>query len=182
MMKKIVFTAFVMFTAAIVAMAQTDPAPKNQKKTADKSERMENAKSTKEADKIEHAEERSGGAAFSGKGKGGDKDQVEKEKKGKKGNKGKAKGKGKGKDKAKGKSKDKSKGNKEQDNDGDDDNRGKKEKDNKGAERKRDRDREQTGSERTPGTKPAPTEPKSRKPGDKPTPGTENPKGQKTGG
>ena len=171
MIKKFVLTAFVALIASIVALAQNRPAAQPETAPANKTERMENAKSTKDADKIGRAEERSNGSAYSGKGKGkgGKKDRVEK---GEKGEKGKGKGKTKGKFKNKNKSKDKSEGKRGRDA-GDDDNKGRQQ-----GERKRDQER--TGGEKAPTSKPAPapTEQKSRKAGDKPTPGTENRKGK----
>ena len=68
-MKKALFLTLV-FTLIAVAKtwSQTDPSPAT-KPAKDKTEQMQKA------------EEKSGGAAYSGKGKGGDKDMVEKEKK-----------------------------------------------------------------------------------------------------
>ena len=110
MTKKIVLTAFVALFAASMAIAQTDPQPRPGAgtPTPQKIERIDNKpKTAKDAGKIENAEEKSNGAAYSGKGKGGDKDKVQKIENGK----GKAKGKGHahGKGKSKGKSKDKTK-------------------------------------------------------------------------
>ena len=169
MMKKIVLTAFVTLIASMIALAQNRPAAQPETAPANKTERIEKAKSTKDADKIGRAEERSNGSAYSGKGKGGKKDQVEK---GEKGKKGKGKGKGKGKFKNKNKSKDKAEGRTGRDGD-DDDNKGRQQ-----GERKRDQER--TGGEKAPTSNPtpAPSEQKTRKAGDKPTPGTENRKGK----
>ena len=169
MMKKFVLTAFVALIASVVALAQNRPAAQPETAPANKIERMENAKSTKDADKIGRAEERSKGSAYSGKGKGGKKDRVEK---GEKGKKGKGKGKSKGKFKNKNKSKDKAEGRTGRDGD-DDDNKGRQQ-----GERKRDQER--TGGEKAPTSNPtpAPSEQKTRKAGDKPTPGTENRKGK----
>lgn len=185
MMKKLVLTAFVTLIATVIALAQTDPASNAKTTRGDKTNRTEKAKSDKVADKVEHAEERSSGAAFSGKGKGANKGSVAK---GEKGKKEKGKGKGKGKHKNKHKSKGKSKRDKageRDDKDTDTNNQDRRQ----GTERKRDQER--TGGEkapttkptpsgqkdRAPGDKPVPTEQKSRKAGERPAPGTENPKG-----
>lgn len=174
MIKKFVLTAFATLIASMIALAQTEPAPSATSTPANKTERAGTAKSTKDADKVQHAEERSKGAAFSGKGKGkgGDKNTVDKDKKGKKDKK-----KGKKNGKSKGKSKDKAKRNSNgEGNDDDNDGMKKAKKSQQPAEQKRRQER--TGGDKTPApTTPAPSEQKSRKAGDKPAPGTENPKG-----
>lgn len=108
MTKKLMLTALVAVFAATFALAQTKPQPRSNSKTspANKTVKAQTAKEKdSDAAKIEHAEERSNGAAFSGKGKGGDKNMVDKEGK----NKGHAKGKHKNKAKSKNKGEDKGK-------------------------------------------------------------------------
>lgn len=170
MTKKIVLTALVAVFATALALAQTDrkaAAPVSKTSPANKTEKVEKAQQKDKAAKIEHAEERSNGAAFSGKGKGGDKNTVDKQNKGK--GKGKGKHHNKNKSKAKNgyKTKDKVKDKEKDDND----------------ENVGEKDRSGTQQGRKPGTSTdkAPMK-KQRKPGDKPAPGTEVKKDQKTRG
>jgi len=83
-------TAIAVLFSTLIALAQTEP--QTQPVPAAKTEKAEKKDKT---DKIKHAEQRSNGAAFSGKGKGGDKDQVEKDKAKPKKDKKKKKNKGK---------------------------------------------------------------------------------------
>ncbi len=81
MSKKSFLVLLTVLYAAGAVMAQTDrrPAADGQKSASD-NRKFENVQ--------QHAEEKSDGAAFSGKGRGGDKDLREKEKKGRKGKRG----------------------------------------------------------------------------------------------
>lgn len=167
MTKRIVLTALAAFMATVVALAQTEPAPSKRTSPANKSEKVEKAQQKDKAAKVEHAEERSNGAAYSGKGKGGEKNMADKAKKDKA--KGKKKGqKNKNKHKNKAKGKDAQKGKKSEDND--------------------DKAPSDSGQEQRPGgtTQKAPTTTptarKQRQPGDKPSPGTEQKKDDKSRG
>lgn len=104
MTKKIVLSAFVALFAAAVTHAQTDAQPRKGAgtPTPKKIERVDNKpKTAKDAGKIEHAEEKSNGAAYSGQGKGSDKDRMHKIENGKGHAKGHGKSNGKGKSKSK---------------------------------------------------------------------------------
>lgn len=175
MIKKFVLTAFATLIASMIAVAQTETTPGAKTTPANKTERVGTAKTTKDADKVQHAEERSNGAAFSGKGKGGDRNTVDKDKKGKKDKKDKKKGKKHGKSKGKWKDQSKHDPNREG-NDDDNEDVKKDQKARQPAEQKRKQERTGGGQAPAP-TTPAPSQQKSRKAGDKPTPGTENPKG-----
>lgn len=164
MTKRIALTAFVMLFAALVAMAQTDSQrPGTETSPANKTEKVHKAQSGDKADHARHAEERSNGNAFSGKGKGGDKDKVEKNGKGH--HKGKHKSKGKGKNK----------GNKAGTGENKEQRRSQTGEQNPQQPRSQRPEQPQTDKESLPA-------PKTRKPGDKPTPGTEQQKDQKSRG
>ncbi|MBL7798387.1 MAG: hypothetical protein JNJ90_17965 [Saprospiraceae bacterium] len=160
MTKKFMLTAVAVLFSALVALAQTEP--QTQPVPAGKTEKMEKKDKT---DKIQNAEQRSNGAAFSGKGKGGDKDQVEKGDKTK--DKAKAKkDKKKRKDKVKKAKKNKKQGDNNSDSDTDTG--------NKEDKAPSDKWEQKPGSnEKTPGT---------RQPGDKPADGTEMKKERKSRG
>lgn len=159
MTKKFMLTAVAVLFSTLFALAQTEPL--TQPVPAGKSEKMEKKDKT---DKIQNAEQRSNGAAFSGKGKGGDKDRVEKSKE-----KDKAKAK-KEKKKKKDKVKKAKKNKKQGDNDSDSDT----DTGNKEDKAPSDKWEQKPGSnEKTPGT---------RQPGDKPADGTEMKKERKSRG
>jgi hypothetical protein len=169
MTKRIVLTALVAFLATVVALAQTDPAPSTQPSPANKTAKVQKAQKAQKKDKaakVEHAEERSNGAAFSGKGKGGEKNMTDKTKK----DKAKAKKKGQ-------KNKQKNKAKKQGAQNG---------KTYEGTDDKAPSDG--SGQEQRPGgtnkEKPNTTTParKQRQPGDKPTSGTEQKKDNKSRG
>ncbi|MBK6932373.1 MAG: hypothetical protein IPH12_16570 [Saprospirales bacterium] len=172
MTKKFVLTAFAILAASLLALAQTEPQarPTAKPNPADRAEQVESAQKKSESDKVRHAEERSKGAAYSGKGEGGRKDAAEKEKRKKGKHKGKGKGRGKGKSKEKSKGKKKSRDYEGPDSDGDS---------SEGRSRPGVEEPKQpnpAGKEKTPGT------PKVRRPGDRPSQGTEQQKDQKTRG
>lgn len=153
MTKKFMLTAVAVLFSALVALAQTES--QTQPVPAGKTEKMEKKDKT---DKIQNAEQRSNGAAFSGKGKGGDKDQVEK---------GKAKDKAKAK-KEKKKKKDKVKKAKKNKKQGDNDS------DNPDTTAPSDKwEQKPVQNEKVPGT---------RQPGDKPADDTEMKKERKSRG
>jgi len=158
MTKKFMLTAVAVLFSALVALAQTEP--QTQPVPAGKTEKMEKKDKT---DKVQNAEQRSNGAAFSGKGKGGDKDQVEKG--------------GKAKDKAKAKKDKKKKKNKVK----------KEKKNKKQGGNGSDADDDNPDATAPSGKweqKPASDEnaPAARQPGDKPANGTEMKKERKTRG
>lgn len=184
MTKKLVLTAFVALVATAVALAQTtDPQPKKATSPANKTERMEKAQQKDKTDQVRHAEERSNGAAYSGKGKGGEKGTAEREKKGK------GKAKGHDKQKAKGKEKHEGKGQKAKDKKGKsgDDMEDKDEQKNpENGDKGTGNGKWRTGDQpQKNGDAPAPKSIKTggeRKPGDKPAPGTEMKKVSKSKG
>ncbi|MBK7937072.1 MAG: hypothetical protein IPJ82_08230 [Lewinellaceae bacterium] len=146
-MKKAIFLSLVFALVSIANVwAQTEAQP------------TQTTKPTKDnTEKINHAEEKSGGSAFSGQGKGGDKDVVEKREK----NKDKAKKKGKKAKKAKKEKK-----------------KAKKEKSAGAGKKKRHGHDDQSGDDDQKGqsTKPQP-DPNSQKPTQRPqTGGVKNPK------
>lgn len=94
MTKKLVLTAFVALMSTFIALAQTDPQPRPAASpTPTKIEKVDKNKSKEKSDKIEHAEKRSNGAAYSGRGKGGEKNTTEKGKLQKRRTKGTSQGK-----------------------------------------------------------------------------------------
>lgn len=177
-MKKFALSAFLVLFAALIAIAQSDPQarPSAKPSPANKAAKVETAQPKADPTKVEHAEERSDGAAFSGRGKGGEKGSVEKGKRGK----GKAKGHHKSKHKGKGQNKQKGQG--------DDDDNGSSRRGSKtepgprgdegpagrpaGGTMKTRRPQSTEPAEAPAGTK-KPETTRGRKPGDKPTPGTE---------
>ncbi len=177
MTKKMLLSAFAILLASFAVMAQSDPQPAPVSKTspADKSIKAEKARQTTDAAKAPRAEERSNGAAYSGKGKGGDKNTAEKEKRGKHKAKGKNKGKHKGKAKGKTKDKQKNKAYRGKDAKSDPMSKGYEGPDDAPGNIKTQKS-EKAKQEKAPRT-PTPGTTPSRKPGDKPTPGTEKQRG-----
>ena len=182
MKKKFILSAFTILLASLLAVAQSGPQarPSSKPSPANKTMKVEKAQKKDGAAKVEHAEKRSDGAAYSGRGKGGDKNTVEKGKRGKGKAKGHMKGQHKGKAKGKMKHKKKDKAYKKWDSKND-----RKSKDYEGHDGKpegtKTRKSERTEQGNTPREQTPTTNP-NRRPGDRPAPGKEIKKDQKQRG